>query len=128
VEISSYCNASCIYCPHSAYRNNWQNRYLPTATFRNLIPAFAKTNLVYLQGWGEPFTHPGFFEMLRLAKKACCMVGTTTNGNLLNTEIVEKLVSQGLDVIGFSLAGVDEKNDKIRRGTRIKKVLELALG
>lgn len=31
---------------------------------------------------------------------------------------------EGLDIIGFSLAGVDEKNDLIRRGTRIRKVLE----
>lgn len=34
------------------------------------------------------------------------------------------MVGQGLDVIGFSLAGIDEQNDKIRKGTRINKVLE----
>ncbi|MGD8881315.1 MAG: radical SAM protein [Desulfobacterales bacterium] len=124
VEISSYCNASCFYCPHSTYRVNWQNRYLSMESFHNLIPAFRKTALVYLQGWGEPFTHPRFFEMLKIAKAAGCMVGTTTNGTLLGRETIEKMVSEGLDVIGFSLAGVDEKNDRIRKGTRIKKVLE----
>jgi MoaA/NifB/PqqE/SkfB family radical SAM enzyme len=124
VEISSYCNASCIYCPHSAFRANWQNRFLSLAAFRNLMAAFSKTNLVYLQGWGEPFMHPEFFEMLQIAKDAGCIVGTTTNGTLVGREFIEKMVRQGLDVIGFSLAGVDEKNDKIREGTRIKKVLE----
>jgi MoaA/NifB/PqqE/SkfB family radical SAM enzyme len=123
VEISSDCNASCIYCPHTAFRANWQNRYLPLEAFQNLVPAFAGTHLVYLQGWGEPFTHPRFFEMLRIAKEAGCRVGTTTNATLLNRPTIEKIVDQGLDVIGFSLAGVDEKNDRIRRGTCIKKVL-----
>jgi MoaA/NifB/PqqE/SkfB family radical SAM enzyme len=124
VEISSYCNGSCTYCPHFAFRANWQNRFLSLEAFRNLIPAFAKTHLVYLQGWGEPFMHPKFFEMLQIAKEAGCVVGTTTNGTLLGRELIEKLVLQGLDIIGFSLAGVNKKNDKIRRGTQIKKVLK----
>ena len=124
VEISSYCNASCSYCPHFAFGTNWQNRYLPVKVFRKLVPAFARTNLVYLQGWGEPFLHPQFFEMLSIAKEAGCMVGTTTNATLLDREIIQKMINQGLDIIGFSLAGVDQKNDRIRKGTRIKKVLE----
>ena len=123
VEISSYCNASCVYCPHWAFRTNWQNRFISMQAFRNLVAAFSKAHLVYLQGWGEPFMHPQFFEMLQIAKKAGCRVGTTTNGTLLNRESIEKIVSLGLDVIGFSLAGVNEKNDKIRKGTHIKKVL-----
>lgn len=39
-------------------------------------------------------------------------------------DIITRLIDQGLDIIGFSLAGVDEKNDRIRKGTPIKKVLE----
>jgi MoaA/NifB/PqqE/SkfB family radical SAM enzyme len=124
VEISSYCNGKCVYCPHTEYQKNWQNRYLPMEFFQNLIPAFAKTNLVQLQGWGEPFTHPDFFDILRAAKKAGCMVGTTTNGSLLSREKIEALVKEDLDLIGFSLAGADEKNDTIRRGTSIGKTLE----
>ena len=124
VEISSYCNADCIYCPHTAYKQNWRNRYLSMEAFTNLVPAFSTTKLVYLQGWREPFTHPQFFEMVRLAKEAGCRVGTTSNGTLLNHDIIARLINEGLDIIGFSLAGVDEKNDRIRKGTRIKKVLE----
>ena len=124
VEISSHCNASCIYCPHSVFRANWQSRFLSLEAFGNLTRAFAGTHLVYLQGWGEPFTHPQFFEMLQIAKDAGCKVGTTTNGMLLDRETIEQMVDCELDVIGFSLAGVDEKNDRIRKGTSIKKVLE----
>jgi len=123
VEVTSYCNADCIYCPHTAYRKNWQNRHLPLEVFERLLPAFARTNLVYLQGWGEPFLHPDFFAMLQLAKKAGCLVGTTSNATLLNEKTIERLVGEGLDVIGFSLAGIDDKNDAIRKGTSIQKTL-----
>jgi MoaA/NifB/PqqE/SkfB family radical SAM enzyme len=124
VEISSYCNACCVYCPHSAYRTNWQPRYLSLEAFQNLMPAFGRTKLIYLQGWGEPFTHPHFFEMLHLAKKADCLVGTTTNGSLLDRQKIEKLINEGLDIIGFSLAGVAENNDQVRKGTHLQKVLK----
>lgn len=77
--------------------------------FLNLVPAFRTTRLVYLQGWGEPFTHPQFFEMVRLAKKAGCMVGTTSNGTLPNRDIIARPINEGLDVIGFSLAGLEKK-------------------
>jgi MoaA/NifB/PqqE/SkfB family radical SAM enzyme len=123
VEVSSYCNADCIYCPHTAYQKNWQNRHLPLQVFERLIPAFAKTRLIYLQGWGEPFLQPDFIAMLQSAKQAGCLVGTTSNATILNDKTIERLVGEGLDVIGFSLAGIDEKNDVIRKGTSIKKTL-----
>lgn len=124
MEISSLCDGKCIYCPHTEYRTNWQNRLLPMELYRNITPAFSKTRLVHLQGWGEPFTHPEFIDFLRLAKKTGCMVGTTTNGTMIDSEKIKELVDEGLDIICFSLAGIDEKNDSIRKGTQISKVLK----
>jgi molybdenum cofactor biosynthesis enzyme MoaA len=63
VEISSYCNASCVYCPYTVYKKNWQNRHLPLELFKKLIPALRSTKLAYLQGWGEPFTRPHSFQV-----------------------------------------------------------------
>jgi len=123
VEISTFCNCRCIYCPHAEYYEQWQNRHLPLGLFQRLVPMFEKTKLVHLQGWGEPFTHPLFFDMVRTAKQAGCLVGTTTNGTLLNGESIERVVGDGLDILGFSLAGVDQKNDFIRKGTQISKIL-----
>ena len=80
VEVSSFCNAACVYCPHTVYRNQWLNKHMTLETFEHLVPAFRNTKLVYLQGWGEPFLNPYFFTMAERAKKAGCRVGTTTNG------------------------------------------------
>lgn len=124
IEVSSYCNAACIYCPHTQYGHNWRRRHLPKEVVKRLIPVFANTTLIYLQGWGEPFLHPDFFDLLKIAKDAGCMVGTTTNASLLKKEHISRLIQEGLDVIGFSLAGLDEKNDRIRAGTSIKQTLD----
>jgi MoaA/NifB/PqqE/SkfB family radical SAM enzyme len=124
VEISTLCDGRCVYCPHTEYSNNWQNRLLPMEIYEKIVPAFERTKLVFLQGWGEPFTHPQFIDFLRLAKQAGSMTGTTTNGTILDSEKIRELVDEGLDIIGFSLAGIDHKNDTVRTGTQISKVLK----
>ncbi len=124
VEVSSFCNADCIYCPHSIYKDNWVERLMSLETYRKLIPAFQKTKLVYLQGWGEPFLNPLFFEMAAIAKKAGCRVGTSTNGMLLDSEKIKQLLDSGINLIAFSLAGTGPQNDLTRRGTRLDTVLD----
>jgi MoaA/NifB/PqqE/SkfB family radical SAM enzyme len=125
VEATTYCNAACVYCPHTVYQDSWANRHLKLETFRKLLPPFAQTRLVYLQGWGEPLLHPDFFTMVAMAKNAGCRVGTTTNGMLLDDGQIRRLVECGLDLVAFSLAGVDGDNDIRRRGTRLDHVLSV---
>lgn len=124
VELTSYCNASCFYCPCTVYEDQWSPYNMPLEVFSQLLPTFSNTQLVYLQGWGEPLLHPHLFEMIRQAKSAGCTVGTTTNGMLLDREKIEQLVESNIDIVGFSLAGVDERNDAVRKGTRIEKVVK----
>ena len=124
VEVTSACNAACIYCPRTVYRKTWEDRHLPLETFKKLKPAFADTRHIHLQGWGEPFLHPDFFEMVAIAKAQAFQVGTTTNAMLLNEETVRRAIESGLDILAFSLAGTTERNDVIRKGTSLKKVLK----
>ena len=124
VAVTSYCNASCAYCPHTIYHRHWQSRHLSLTTFQRLLPDLKKVNLVYLQGWGEPFLNPDFFTFVSLAKQAGCQVGTTTNATLLTETTISRIVESGIDIIAFSLAGVGENNDTWRQGTSYQKVLE----
>jgi len=125
VEVSSCCNAACTYCPHTLFANTWQSRLMPVEAFRALLPILPRVRLVYLQGWGEPFLNPNFFEFVRMAKNAGCQVGATTNGMLLDEAICLRLVQEGVDIIAFTLAGADEQNDDIRLGTSLEKVLKI---
>lgn len=125
VEISSDCSANCFYCPRTVYRDRWLTRHMEESLFRRLLPIFKKTRLIHLQGWGDPFTHPQFFDFARLAKQAGCQVGTTSNGMLLTEQMCEQLIEENIDTIGFSLAGTGPENDHYRRGTRLEKVLSV---
>jgi MoaA/NifB/PqqE/SkfB family radical SAM enzyme len=125
VEVTSHCNAACIYCPRTVYRDLWVDRHLAQETFERLAPALGKVVHVHLQGWGEPFLHPRFFEMAAAAKRAGCRVGTTTNATLLDGALAERIVDSGIDVVGISLAGVDAQgNDRIRKGAPLGKVMD----
>jgi MoaA/NifB/PqqE/SkfB family radical SAM enzyme len=123
VEVTSCCNATCSYCPRTVYREAWLNRNLSLEAFERLTPAFTRAKMVFLQGWGEPFLNSDLMTMARIAKKAGCKVGTTTNGMLLNEKIIYQLIECGMDVLAFSLAGIDEKNDALRQGTRLDTIL-----
>jgi MoaA/NifB/PqqE/SkfB family radical SAM enzyme len=124
VEVTSHCNALCIYCPRTVFKESWEDRHLSLETFKRLKPVLSRTDLVHLQGWGEPFLNPEFFEIAGFAKQAGCKVGTTTNATLLNEERIRKVIETGIDILAFSLAGTGESNDIIRKGTSLKKVLK----
>jgi radical SAM protein with 4Fe4S-binding SPASM domain len=125
VEITSRCNASCLYCPRTAYGNRWPVKDLSPDLFHELLPFFATTRLVHLQGWGEPLLHRDFFAMIGHARKAGCRVSTTTNGMLLTRESITRLVASGIDHVAFSLAGIGTRNDEIRRGTEFNAILRV---
>jgi MoaA/NifB/PqqE/SkfB family radical SAM enzyme len=124
VEVTTFCQAACSYCPQTVYQENWTSQHLALAAFRYLLPILKRARLVHLQGWGEPFLHPDFFTMVSLARQAGCQVGTTTNGMLLEADGLRRIVDLEMAVVAFSLAGVGENNDAVRRGTSFATVLD----
>lgn len=123
VEVTSFCNARCFYCPHEIHRVAWQNQHMELRVFEKLLPVLRSARLAYLQGWGEPFMHPDFFNLVTMAKKAGCRVGATTNGTLIKAERARAIVANGMDLVSFSLAGASPQNDFYRRGTTLTGVL-----
>ncbi len=124
VEVTTRCTASCVYCPRTAYGENWVNRDLSPELLEALAPYFSTARMVHLQGWGEPLLHPAFFEMAGIARKAGCRVSTATNGMLVDRDTASRLVACGIDDMAFSLAGIGARNDEVRRGTSFESVLQ----
>ena len=105
-------------------RHHWANRHMPIELFHELIPFLKYTDLVYLQGWGEPLLHKDFFEMVRICKDRGKRVGFTTNGMLLIEDTIRTLVGLQLDIMGISLAGTTAgTHNRIRKGTDFDKVI-----
>ena len=72
IEVTTKCNASCVYCPHYLCRSNWIKRDVPFDVMKFIEPALPTTGLVYLQGWGEPLLYPDLWKMIDFLKKKKC--------------------------------------------------------
>ena len=114
IEVSSSCMARCTYCPRSTMHEVWKSSFMNATTFANAWPLFRQARRVHLQGWGEPLLHPRFFDFVELARRADCQVSTTTCGLVMDERIALQLVESGVDIIAFSLAGVDAQGNRSR--------------
>ncbi len=124
VEVSSHCAAKCIYCPHTTMASIWKGTHMQAGTMANLWPLLTQSTRVHLQGWGEPFLHPHFWEYVAFARKADCLVSTTSCGLQLNEAFAQKIVHSGIDILAFSLAGTDADSNSVRQGAGFDTVCE----
>ncbi|MGC9179974.1 MAG: radical SAM protein [Vulcanisaeta sp.] len=132
VEISTSCNASCIYCPRMILRNEWISRFMDLKLYRQVIRellGIKSIGYVHLQGWGEPLLHPNLMDIINEVQGKVDF-GLTTNGLLLNEHYVNKLISSGINVIAITFAGATPStHNAIRIGcdfnTLIKNLREL---
>ncbi len=124
IEVTTHCNASCIYCPHTVMKDRWANMHMSLELFCKLTPFLRNTKMIYLQGWGEPLLCEDIFGMIRICKDQGKVVGFTTNGMLLTEETILKLIDLEVDILGVSLAGTTATtHNKIRKGTDFDTVI-----
>ena len=124
IEVTSLCGGGCVYCPHTTMREHWKARHMAPETYARLWPLLLETGRVHLQGWGEPLLHPRFLDFVRVARRADCLVSTTTCGLVMNEPLAEGIVASGIDIIAFSLTGVTEAaNNAARKGVPLERLL-----
>ena len=124
LEVSTFCNASCSYCPRTVAGAAWTNRHMTPATLNPLRRHLPNIPYVHLQGWGEPLLNPHFFDLVELVKSHGCRCGTTTNGILINDKTAEKLITSGIDLVAISLTGAGASHDRFRQGAPLSAVLD----
>jgi len=124
IEPGTACTLHCPECPTGAGVLNRPTGKISLRMFSKLIdelsPELSVLNL-YLQG--EPFMHPDLPEMIRLASEKNIYTITSSNGQIFDRNLAEKLVDHGLSEIYFSLDGVTQESyEKYRKGGDIEKV------
>jgi len=124
IEVSSRCFLSCTMCPRTALAGEWMSSDMPLDVFRRISEHFHLAEVIYLSGWGEPLLNPNILRMARMAKRADCLVGFTTNGVLLDERTSQELIQLGLDVIGISIAGATRRtHNSIRVGSDLGRIM-----
>ena len=92
--------------------------------FYGISSCLSNTNLVYLQGWGEPLLNDNIFRMIEFCKTKDKLVGFTTNGQLLEEKIIVELIDLKLDILCVSLAGTTSPtHNRLRKGNDFDQII-----
>lgn len=119
-ELTNLCNLNCIMCGRNA--SDFKPTVFDMEWFRYFEPMFDTIEEVTLMGWGEPTMHPHFEEMLEIIDRHSARKYFCTNGMRLD-KIKDAIFKYHVDVFAVSLDGASEEtNNRIRRGSDIKKI------
>ena len=126
VDVSNYCNHSCIWCINGKFRKRektmWEKDKL-LDVFNQLSEAGVKS--VTFTGGGEPLIHPDISLFLRFVRERGMQTAIVTNGGLLDKDKAQAIMDT-CEFIRFSLdAGEEKTYSRVHRATRntIKDIL-----
>jgi MoaA/NifB/PqqE/SkfB family radical SAM enzyme len=111
VEPTNRCNLQCPECPTGLNLLTREKGMMSLELFQRIIES-ARATAMYLNLYfqGEPLLHPRLFEMIDIAKRAGIYVSTSTNAQLIDRPLAEKLIASGLDRLIISFDGPDEES------------------
>ena len=126
VESAIACNLKCLMCPWREIAKKATAQGLMTAEIWEAIrPYLSQVQSVDFTGGGEPLLQPRLVEWIADATKAGCETGFLSNGLLLKTEKLKKILDAGIHWICISMDGATaEMYNKIRVGSNFDRVCE----
>jgi radical SAM protein with 4Fe4S-binding SPASM domain len=119
IDPTNICNLKCKICPASFDKS--PRGMMARELFKRIINEslkYGKRWMIILHNFGEPLIHPQIAEMVRIIKekKAAEIVQFATNGILATEEILNDLISAGLDAITFSIDAYSPEEYKELKG------------
>lgn len=127
IEPTSVCNLRCDMCARSAWYDeeighmSWElfEKLMAEAT---LMPTLER---IFFGGVAEPFSHPRFLDMVKIAKETGKQVELITNGAFLSESIMTQLLTLNIDMIWVSFdGGNDIQHESIRKGSDYHNLVE----
>lgn len=126
IEPTTSCNLRCPECPSGLRSFTRPTGMLSRDLFESVISQLAPS-LTYLIFYfqGEPYLHPAFLDMVRLASGKGLYTATSTNGHFMNREAARQTVESGLDRLIISLDGTTQETyASYRVGGQLERVIE----
>ncbi|UMZ74519.1 tungsten cofactor oxidoreductase radical SAM maturase [Natranaerofaba carboxydovora] len=126
IELTTRCNFNCTTC----IRNSWDEEidHMSEKTLKTIldqIDELPELNTVHLGGFGEPSTHPSFFEVLETIKKHELKAEFITNGHFLTAENSKKIIDLGVDRIIISVDAPEKETfEEIRLDSDFNQLIK----
>ena len=119
IEVTSRCNAKCVFCLHDGYKGE----DMSWGVFKTVVDSF-KTRMVHPQFFGEPTLYPYFVEAIKYLKSKHRTVVFYTNGSFPYGNVNEVLKAAP-DRIIFSVEADNERlYQEIRPGLNWNDLLK----
>ena len=128
-ETTLRCNAKCKHCGSRAGENLNTQEELTTEEIKNALQSIAnkydaKNILLNITG-GEPLVREDLFEVMKFATNFGYNWGMTTNGILINDNIIQKMKDTKMSTISISIDGMEKSHDEFRGVSgSYKKIVE----
>ncbi len=126
IEPTTTCNLQCPECPSGLRSFSRPTGNLSEEFLTKLLDE-TKSHLSYLTFYfqGEPYIHPRFLDMVKIAHDRGVYTATSTNAHYLNKEKAEETVRSGLDKLIVSIDGTTQESyEQYRIGGKLDRVLE----
>lgn len=126
VEPTTSCNLRCPECPSGLRSFTRPTGMLRRELFEKILNDIGR-HVWFLTFYfqGEPFLHPQFLELVKLAKKRGMYVSTSTNAHYLGKEMARRVIESGMDRVIISIDGTTQDvYRQYRVGGKLDKVLE----
>ncbi|MHC4353014.1 MAG: radical SAM/SPASM domain-containing protein [Planctomycetota bacterium] len=109
IELTNYCNASCLMCPRNELRRPKGLMQLETiGIIINKINELGIQNAV-ISGYGEPLLNPNAIAFINILKKETkSHVQINTNGGLFTKKRIDKLLATSVDAINLNINAITE--------------------
>jgi radical SAM protein with 4Fe4S-binding SPASM domain len=126
LDISSGCNLKCPTCIQTL--NKQKLELMPTKLFERIIQEAQEGGCFGFKchtiGRGEPLLNPNLPYFIEYGKYSNMIdIRVNTNGTLLDFDLSLDLLQAGLDMIIFSVDGIDDEYNKSRPGIRFDELL-----
>ncbi len=108
---TSKCSQNCLHC----YSASSSGSELNTAGAKHLLTQLAEVKCpVVLFSGGEPLERADIFELLDFSHSLGLRTVLSTNGNLIDSQIAEKLFDAGVNYVGISIDGEQKTHEEFR--------------
>ncbi len=121
IEPTNTCNLRCTFCFVTEGMTR-EGGFMEFDLFRKVIDEMPGLEHLCMHNWGEPLLHKDIFRMIDYASTSGIKyVVMNTNGTLLNSKMIDRIIDSPLNIIRFSIDGSRETFKKIR-GVELDKI------
>ncbi len=109
------CNLACKHCYSISADYDFPDELSTDDIYRTMDDLKEFRVPVLILSGGEPLLHPDIFEISKRAKDMGFYVGLSTNGTLINKDMISEIKAMDYDYVGISIDGIGDVHDKFRR-------------